>query len=476
MQKKVFKIKNEFLDSLAYSSRILYVCALISILYIPGIFLQLVGISLINSKFVAVCNLLLLICLSVKYKLYLNRRMWYAAVFVTWMIITSLWQGAGIIKAVGNAQIRMWYLAFLICEVAYLLEEEYRKKWLYILLLVCSVVGVTFLVIVLVKTTSSVLIVNNVEDWAWGVIKNGRINAFSNANILGASSSAIFMSSTLIWVLHGIGPMPNKKIVYRAISIMGILVSMVILGLAGSRGAILATGFGAGIIVAEIIRNKLNITKILPHIVIALMASAVIAVGLISIGTLTRAAYADALIGKAERMYGIESEEYFEIKEQMTPSVSLYDMDSLSSRPLIWKAAFRMISENSDMLITGITAAKAPDTAIRDVYEGRPDKVEVHAHNGYVQVIFLYGIPGGFMLMVLLAEWILSWFKVFVSKNHYSRYLLAFPIASLALGMVEIYPFPHTQFYLLTFFFFTTVGICCEKTDNLLRQEPQIEG
>lgn len=455
---------------------LLHIGALLTILYIPGIFLQLIGISLINSKLLAVGNLFLLICISVKYKLYLNRRMWYAAVFVTWMIITSLWQGAGIIKAVGNAQIRMWYLAFLICEVAYLLEEEYRKKWLYIHLLVCSVVGVTFLVIVLIKTTSSVLIVNNVEDWAWGVVKNGRINAFSNANILGASSSAIFMSSVLIWVLHGIGPMPNKKIVYRAISIMGILVSMVILGLAGSRGAILATGFGIGFIVAEIIRNKLNITKILPHIVIALMASATVAVGLISVGTLTRTAYADALIGKAEEMYGFESEEYFEIKEQMTPSVSLYDMDSLSSRPLIWKAAFRMISEDPNMLITGITAAKAPDTAIRDVYEGRPDKVEVHAHNGYVQAVFLYGIPGGFMLVVLLADWILSGTKIFVRKDHYSRFLLAFPVAALALGIVEIYPFPHTQFYLLTFFFFATVGICCARTDSLLSQESQIEG
>lgn len=442
-----------------------------TVFFPPLIIFNLLGVGPLNNKALAFFNLMMCVILTLRYGLLKNLQGWFILFFMSWMVGTNLYSGADATKSLGCLLCRMWYICLLVYMVAYIVKDKVRYKWLVSMLGLTSLTASGAFVIILVKSTLQLVDISSKSDMLWGQIMNGRLNGMSNSNILGDTAVAILASAVWLFSLLKNSREEAKthslcKIIINIVSITSGLLSVLILSLSKSRGAIASAVIALGILSWFLIKdNKYIILK-------KMIFSMGMVTALCLLLAIIPKIYNFSVLKCVEGRFGLESERYITVHEKLIPTGEQTDWTSLTDRPLIWHAVINMLDEEPKWWITGITAAKSSEIYIRDIYYQRPDKIALHAHNGYIEVLYLYGIPGAIILGAILFVWLRSGLKIFFDKNESSsvRGLVAFAVAALAVGFVEIYPFPFNQLYLLCYFTFMTAGICerrCEdKNEN----------
>lgn len=468
----ITKIYSSFKHFFENTNILLWIATIEGVFVVPAVALQLVRYTYINSKLLAIVNLSLVIIMVLRYKLWNMRVTWLLALFLAWTYATSLYRGTDLLKTFGCVTLRAWYLAILLCFVAIVLEKKWRKRWLYSLMAVGLTSESALFVIFISKATDALLHPEVETDTIWGLFKNGRIHAMSNANTVGIESAASVLMA--VWLLltsisnykkaKESGHKFNAVCSMTGIVIWGIegLISVVMLSLSGSRGSILATGLGMAVITFGSIWAKKK-TKGACKIFLSMgMAVAAVAIT-VGIAYIPNKLYTVSANHYVADNASDEIRDSEDIGEQLRPFGVTYEVGTFTDRTLIWKAVFKNMDDDPVSWLTGITVPMAPYVFVQDVYEGRPDKPAVHAHNGYIESLWLYGIPGAILLAVMLVSWIISGLKLFFSKDEFlgtERLVVAFAVAAMAEGMVEVFPFPFTVDWTLTFMFFIAAGTC----------------
>lgn len=455
------------------------VAVIFTVLFPALIVLNLVGIGPLNNKVLALGNLLLCLILIGRYGVLKQSQRCLVLIFLIWMTGTSLYAGADIIKALGCLLNRMWYVCLMVYLVAIILDEKARRKWITTMLGFTVAFVIPVFGRILIKGTMQLVNSSYESNMLWGQIMNGRLNGMSNSNILGDAAVAILIASiwlvsiaasdskiTVIVFLPELIKM-RKAIadkVFIVIGILGGIMSMLILGLSKSRGAIISSILSVGLLFLILEKSENGNKKLMIRdFLAAIVAMAVFTVILFVVPKV----YNSGVLNYVENRYGVQSEHYAYVHEKLISETDEANLTSLTDRPLIWRAVIKMLDEEPKWWITGITAAKSSEIYVRDIYYQRPDKIALHAHNGYVESLYLYGIPGALLLGIILIGWIRCGIKIFFNRKEKNciRQLTVFAVASLMVGFVEIYPFPFNQLYLLSYFTFLAAGICEKRSE-----------
>lgn len=441
------------------------------ILLIPAIHLQLLSYNnFIISQILSMFNLCMIIVCLFRYRLWKYRACWLVGIILAWAYGTAIYKGADILKVFGCVSMRAWYLAIALFIVALVLDEKKRMKWLYCVCATGVVSATSFLGIFVVKATRELLYVSYVSDEKWGVIKSGRLHAMGNANTVGCEAvAAVLMATWLVYVSavkqkrakqKGRSKIATAWFYSGVVWFLAGAFDLVALGLSGSRGAILATAFGVSVMACGVVfRCKGGAWK---RIVLSASTFLLVCVATIAISYASKQVYDVSIEYFVDNCDDSSLRNRTEVMGRLKPLGVTYEVGTLTDRTLIWKAVFQMMNENPEMWLTGITAPEVAYTFVQDVYEGRPDKPAVHAHNGYIQTLWTFGIPGALILVIILIDWGVEGIKAFfISKTAGpERFMVIFAVAALAEGMVEIFPFPFTVDWTLTFMFFIAVGTC----------------
>lgn len=440
------------------------------------IIVQHYGYVWIRKKGVTILSLSLLIVLIFAFRLYSERITWFIGIFLVWMCVNALLVNGSVIKAFGGTTVGMWYVCLLAYFVAYLFAEKKKTIFMYLLCLAEILGSVLITSKVLVTATGGLFGLNAQSSMLKGMFKIGRLHGLSNANTLGEVETVSILAT--IWLIIMTKEYVASKKMSKAAGIALIALyavffaqSFFILCLSGSRGSIIATAGGVAVMIFAVSKDKLltsdkcskeahkPIGFLIKGIVLPVGIAVVAAVIFISCSFVPKKLYDMYAFGRAEKMYGADSDEYMAIKETLVPYGAGYEVSTLTDRTLIWNAVINMMDEEPIRWLTGVTSAEISNTYIQDVYEGRPDKVAYYSHNGYLEVLFAYGIPGALMLLIILIEWLVAGVRTTFGNSLMGEKLaMAFAVSALAHGMVECTPFPRVSLFMVSFFFFVAAG------------------
>ncbi len=396
-----------------------------------------------------------------------NRRflVWYA--FIIFIIIASFYQNSDFFKAVGGEGARQWWFVFFAFLTGYMVNK--RKQLMVFLLNIYAFISCFEMVSAIITGTVGLFNGGAGTGMGSGLIKNGRLNAFGSSNSLGIIAATTFLA--FLWLFFIISDYKYRKVI-RIIYACGMMIAVLSLSLARSRGAIFSTAISIGVFVFIYVLNKwrdkalYDYKRLLVAVLVAALTVPLAAVVCYVPGKI----YNKAVNTVAEKKLSDDSRD--NLQGLLTSYGVDYALDTLSDRTLIWPATIRMMVEEPQMWIIGTTTAKVGHVQIRDVYENRPERTAYYAHNGYVQALFDYGVPGAFLLLIMLLQYAITCFRLLFGKNQSQadiRIQLLLPIALLAVvwGMVEVSPFPYTAFFPSTFFFFTIMGVFSGEEDEV---------
>lgn len=128
------------------------------------------------------------------------------------------------------------------------------------------------------------------------------------------------------------------------------------------------------------------------------------------------------------------------------------DMGSLNGRTYIWEAAFTALRDTPSMMIWG-TENIAAEISYRNSFP------VVNAHNSWIQILMLLGVPGLVLVLVytLTAVWN-AWILVWRKHTDLSQKIVAMlTVCILAAGFLEVYLFTGELLF-TNFIFFLCAG------------------
>lgn len=409
-----------------------------------------------THKFLAPLFLVLVMLLVWQHNLWKYKLAWVYFAFFLWMSLTSFFSSWDILGSFGGPIPRVWFICTLFFIVGLVTDTEKRRRWLtWIFSLSALTYSITYIVC-LKYATMALLNPDFESSMNLGIFRNGRLHAFGNANTLGVITVVSVLEGC--WLIVRLYKAKRGWIYCIPVGFY-ILLSYLMLGLSRSRGSILAVAGGIAAFTFITIFQKGPKRSIKQFFLAFALTLTTIAVSLL-LSFVPKTLYDAAALNLASRSQLVSAND---ARELLTPVAIDDSIDNLSDRTLIWAAVIRMMNEKPVRWLTGITNANVHPNQIYDVYEGRPELTAYYAHSGYVESLLVYGLPGVFLLFVLIAEMIFAGVKsAFLSfpTKITSRLPISFAVAALINGVVEDLPIPYTSFRSLTAFFFLAAGCC----------------
>lgn len=440
---------------------------LVCVLIFPLLFLNTFEIKLISSKPAAVVFLLMDLSLIFIFVLWKDINVSLLVLFVVWMGFASMHEGTTAIKAFGGSTPRYWLICISVFLTGYLMRGDKRKKWISAMLASFVIPANICFVLVFIRALGNLFDTSKLTDLTYGEFRNGRLHGLNNANTLGAVAAL----SLVAFVWMAFEAFKKKKISIVLPAFFG-LFDLLIIGLSRSRGAIFAGSCGIGIVIfcyaygkikdANGTNNTLkhNISptnkKSFKKVTGAIGVSLLVAIVCVFAIILLKKPF-DACIRIIAKQKMSDSE-YERIANTLVPYGMDYAIDTLTDRTLIWPATIRMFAENHLRWVFGYTAADSVGVRINYIYPGRPELWAVYAHNGLLQYLITYGIPGILLIAAIAIVWTISGLKLFFSEK--PSPIVAFGFIPLVLGIVEVHPFPFWALTFPTLLFFFAAGIC----------------
>lgn len=411
-----------------------------------------------SDKYVGLAAFVLLMILSFRYSLYKRFVWWVFAVFFVMTYISGFVEGFGIMRTFGSSVHRNWYIYLLAMVVARTLKEQKKMRWLIILFSVQTTALAIVFIISVISATKKLFNSDYQVFHRFGSFVSGRLSTFSSSNTAGpAAAILILLSVILIYLLKGF----RFRILTNVFLGIYIVIGWIALGLSRSRGAIIATSIGLGVFFFTIIYDRIKTYKIKAFFA----ASAVCAgVALVSLGIclVPKPVFDVCVTTYAEKMRPDLADL---VKEKMEVADVTHGLTTLTDRTQIWTATINMLDEKPRRWVIGITPQKIPETYVLDIYEGRPEITIMSVHNGYLEQLFIYGIPGATITALLLCIWMVRivicvlWQKTTTQD----KILASLPALAVVNAMVEAFLFPFYVIYPISFYFFVGEG-CLEGT------------
>ncbi|MGN0418017.1 O-antigen ligase family protein, partial [Anaerostipes faecalis] len=245
----------------------------------------------------------------------------------------------------------------------------------------------------------------------------------------------------------------HSLVIFNSIAIC---INSFALGLSNSRTCIIAVSISVGML-AFLIFSKLLI-KVRKRMV-GFFFSTVMAVCIcfISIGVLFSPI---PVYEYAIEEYNSAHKIVYNDGEVLDERLLQEDDGTLTDRTLIWKAVFRSLEDDPKLFLYGVSSGKkAP---ILNVYPDAPAITTIHAHNSFIEVLRIQGLPALLLLIVLILFWMRRGIQYFfdVDKELSGRFLMTIAAAALIIGIVEPVPFPTSDTSIISLFFFYNCGFC----------------
>lgn len=408
------------------------------------------------DKAVAVVALCLLILLVYRYELYRRIQFWLVLVLFLMTYAEGLAVHLSLIKTVGSSIHRNWYIYLLAMAVGLVSEGKRKNNWINVLFIVQSTFLAVFFVISIVSATNKLLNPQYEVHKNFGSFVSGRLSTFGSPNTAGPAA-AILILITILLIYR------TREFKYRIITnilfSLFIVIGWIELGLCRSRGSIVAAAIGIGVFFFILVYDKHKDAR-LKGFFLGLVVCMAVTVASAAVLLVPKPVYDKIAVSCVK---ATNPEEAVRVEEELDCYGITYALDNLTDRTNIWSATLKMLSEKPSRWITGVMPQRVWEVPILDVYEGRPEIPVTTAHNGYLEQLFMYGIPGAAILAILLVIWVGCAFKAVFSNDVATRdkILSVLMAATLVNAMVEAFLFPFRTIYPISFFFFMSKG-CLE--------------
>ena len=408
------------------------------------------------DKAVGVVALCLLLLLVFRYKFYKRIQFWLIFVLFSMTYLEGLIIHLSLLKSVGSSIHRNWYIYLLAMAVGLVSEGKRKKIWVNVLFIVQSTVMAVFFVISIVSATNKLLNPQYEVHKNFGSFVSGRLSTFGSPNTAGpAAAVLILITILLIYRTRDF----KYRIVTNILFSLYILIGWIELGLCRSRGSIVAAAAGIGVFFFIVVYDKHKETAV-KGFFLGVLVCTVVTIASAAILLVPKPVYDKSAVSYVKATNPEDAER---VEEELDCYGITYALDNLTDRTNIWSATIKMLSEKPSRWITGVMPQRVWEVPILDVYEGRPEIPVTTAHNGYLEQLFMYGIPGAAILAVLLIIWVGCAFKavfsnVVTTKDKIPAVLM---VAALINAMVEAFLFPFRTIYPISFFFFMSEG-CLE--------------
>ncbi len=433
----------------------------IAVLCVPPVLLQMMSINFIGTRPAAAVFLLLDFVLLMYHRLYRETMVLLPLGFILWMECSGVFAGEDLMKVFGGRLARCWYLGLFAFLAAYIAGRNARKRLFMGFSAVTGIVCSASFVYFIVNAVTG--LITGVNDAGLpGIFINGRLRALGNANVLGTVAAAAFAASVFFFIsLKNDEDLSDRKRnvftgIVRIAAVLCAIICLVTVSLSRSRGSIVAVSLFVGAVIFRALwtskRSDGSCRDFFKAFFAAVFTCIVCFFLLIGIKKGFDACLI-ALTDPAAREL---------TREALTPYGMCYALDTLTDRTAIWPAVIRYLREEPVRLITGITAAGAPDSVINYIYPGRPELTAVHAHSEFFQAVYTTGIPGLLFLLIVLTGWCAVGLRAFFSRDPKMRtegLAASFLIVVAAMSNLEVYSFPNYGFHLLYYVFFLYAGL-----------------
>ncbi|MCF0151441.1 MAG: O-antigen ligase family protein, partial [Firmicutes bacterium] len=382
---------------------------------------------------------LLLVAVFQSYK---EPQLWLWALFFLWMGATSVWRGSDLLVAFGSMTPRHWLLSGLFFFTAANQSRRQRARWLTGIFAVIAATVTLCCISILWSNTARLLGASYEFLPIRGILVSGRLSAFGNPNSL-APIAAIggACSVALLPVAFR-----NKKLRLPAslLLVFCLGTDLFCLALTRSRGTFVAFSCAAGLMAAVTVLERLP-ARLIRRLVCACLALILTAGAVLGALVLSKELYDDCISTIAQNR--LTQAEAQQTEEALVTFGIDYAADTMTDRTLYWSAILRMMNDDPKLWLTGTTHPLKKTNMITGAYEGRPEKTGASAHNGYVDVLFTYGIPGAFLCFAMLCSWAYCGIRLLFRKDpstygHLLKACVAMAFMVMINGMVENVPFP----------------------------------
>ncbi len=408
------------------------------------------------DKWVGAVALCLLIIMALRYELYKRIQCMLLAVLLVMTYVTGFMSHRTVLQSFGSPVQRNWYIYLLVMTVGFALQGKKKSRWINIMLVVqATIFAVTFVCSMIVATRK--LLEHEYHDtYKLGSFVSGRLSTFGSPNTAGPAAVVLILV-TLILIYRTFDF--KYRVLTNIIFSLYLVIGWAELGLSRSRGAILAAAGGIGIFFFVLIYDRYK-EKRVKGFALGAMACIVITVASAALFLVPKPVYDKVMTAYEEAANPEDSER---VKDKLDCYEITYAIDNLTDRTDIWRATMNMMREKPSRWLIGVLPHRVWEVPILDVYEGRPEIPVTTVHNGYLQQLFMYGIPGATLLAILLFIWVAIAFRAVFSKEVATRdkVLVIFMAAAAINAMVEAFLFPFYIIYQISFYFFMSKG-CLE--------------
>ncbi|MBO4679507.1 MAG: SH3 domain-containing protein, partial [Lachnospiraceae bacterium] len=421
---------------------------------------QLIGVGGID-QIVALAAIFLLIVLTFRYELYKTLPCKLYMLFLAFTYVSGYVVGAPLEKLVGSQIQRNWYLFLTVMVVGYILKDKKKDRWINTM---CAVEATILAVIFPISIYGGIQKLLNPDYQVlrgFGTFVNGRISTFGSANNAGPTAGVlILLSLILIYRSRELRLKPVLNVLYS----LYILIGWAELGLSRSRGAIVATSAAIGVYFFVITYDKVH-GKRMKALAAAFGICVVTTAISVAAFCFTKNVFDKGLLAYVESEHSDETER---VKEGLEAYGLTYAIENLTDRTDIWRATIRMLNEKPERWIWGMTSQRILERPILDIYETRPEISMNTAHNGYLEQLYIFGIPGASILAVLVCIWVVYLIKTVFSPDIATKekIMVILMTAAFINALVEAYLFPHFTLYPISFFFFMAEGCVEGNMDN----------
>ncbi len=359
---------------------------------------------------------------------------WLPAGLLAWMGAMSAYRG---VLDVQSGALAHGVLALLIILPApHVIGLERLTKYLRGLLAVWTAFLTAQAVVGLWAALTGHAVFSLKGTWYIGV-NLGDNRLYLNAYV---TTGAVKMGLSVLMAV--LGAAMSRKWAGRVLYLLCAAVQWVCLSLTDCRTAFIAVGAGLGLMVMTLLRHG---GKRHPRCwlrtacaVLAVPVLAVSAYGVLS-GTLS------VLAPQVERE--LDNITLLELPAHLLPAAmaeggvqhrALEAGNLFNDRQIIWRAAWTLLREEPQFLLTGTTMALSPMLTNLHIqpgtYAGRPF---VHAHNIYLQTLVAWGGPGFLLLAAFLIVFLLAAYRVLM-KHDLPLWQRLLPIPALYVMLCEM--------------------------------------
>ncbi len=407
------------------------------------------------DKGLGILCLFLCFILVFRYELFKKYMFWIYFCIFGWMIAQGIHERVSLVRILGDSTQRTWYMCTLALVVFYVIPKERKDKALSLFLSTEIFFLSAYFVLAIINASLSLINENYIAYKYFGKFVGGRLSCFGNPNPAGNVAATLIIIS--IWNLVCSIKLEKFKILSRCISTVGLIVGTIALSLTRSRGSMVAVSVGVGVTVLILMYKGEHDKRKLVASLLLMISAILFSCGIL---LLPKEIFNRIVTEEVRARSGIEASA--EINDELNSYELTYAVNTITDRTMIWPTTIKMLNEKPEKWIWGF-ASHNPENKlfIYDVYEGRPEIMTVNSHSGYLQQLYMYGIPGAALTLMLLAAWGIQSAVIAFSPNISPEDRIPVAIVATALinAMVEIFLFPSSQIYPITLFFFTAAGV-----------------